>query len=134
MNVVDEIGKSNPGDMVVTFILKQQDILPALFRDGNNRNWDDYRIQCLRSAYQLDWSIIGDQKELDVLDHTLVVLFPSIIDWIITTRFGTTVLPDILAHRRLGESIQYSRERTGRCFKGGYKTLATLNPVNFYAG
>jgi erythritol/L-threitol dehydrogenase len=39
---------------------------------------------------QLDWSIIGDQKELDVLGaHLSPYCFPSVIDWIHRDKIGT---------------------------------------------
>ena len=46
----------------------------------------------------LDWSIIGDQKELDVLgSHLSPYCFPPIIDWIGADRIGTAgVASDIL--------------------------------------
>ncbi len=39
---------------------------------------------------QLDWSIIGDQKELDVLGaHLSPYCFPAVIDWIDQSKIGT---------------------------------------------
>jgi len=39
---------------------------------------------------QLDWSVIGDQKELDLLgSHLSPYCFPSVIDWIYQNRIGT---------------------------------------------
>ena len=38
----------------------------------------------------LDWSVIGDQKELDVLgSHLSPYCFPSVIDWIYEDKIGT---------------------------------------------
>ena len=41
-------------------------------------------------ATTLDWSVIGDQKELDILGaHLSPYCFPTVIDWIGQDKIGT---------------------------------------------
>ncbi len=73
-----------------------------------------WSFPCFRAPATLDWSIIGDRKELDVLgSHLSPYCYPYVIENIASGKLKTDGVVTNLPHRAWETAFDYATGRAG---------------------